>query len=67
MTKQINAEYTLDSNKVVQNVDKIKYLGVTITEDLRWNTLCDMLAIFASRLTQPLVSLGEISIPVPKT
>ena len=34
-TKKIYAEYTLEGT-VLQNVDKIKYLGVTITEDLKW-------------------------------
>ena len=61
-TKQNNAEYTLEG-AVLQNVDKIKYLEVTITEDLRWNT---HVTIFAQRLTEPLVSLCEIYIPVPK-
>ena len=35
--QKINAEYTLEG-VILQNVDKIKYLEVTITEDLRWNT-----------------------------
>ena len=61
-TKENNSEYTLEGT-VLQNVDKIKCLKVTFIEDLRWNT---HLAIFAQRLTEPLVSLGEIYIPVPK-
>ena len=36
-TRKTNAGYTLEGT-VLQNVDKIKYLGVTITEDLKWNT-----------------------------
>ena len=32
--KKINASYTL----VLENVENIKYLGVTITNDLQWNT-----------------------------
>ena len=34
---RINAEYTPEC-AVHQNVDKFKYLGVTITKDLQWNT-----------------------------
>ena len=34
--KQTN-EYTLEGI-ILQNVDKIKYIRVTITEDLRWNS-----------------------------
>ena len=35
--KKINASYSLDGT-VLENVEKIKYLGVTITNDLKWNT-----------------------------
>ena len=35
--KKFHASYTLEGT-VLENVDNIKYLGVTITNDLRWNT-----------------------------
>ena len=35
--KKINASYNLVGT-VLENVEKIKYLGVTITNDLKWNT-----------------------------
>ena len=34
---KIEASYTLEG-KVLKNVDSIKYLGVTITNNLKWNT-----------------------------
>ena len=34
---KIEASYTLEGT-VLENVDSIKYLGVTITYDLNWNT-----------------------------
>ena len=33
---KIQASYTLEG-AVLENVDNIKYLGVTITSDLKWN------------------------------
>ena len=35
--KKIHALYTLEETDL-ENVESIKYLGVTITSDLRWNT-----------------------------
>ena len=35
--KNIHASYTLEG-MVLENVENIKYLGVTIINDLRWNT-----------------------------
>ena len=35
--KKIHASYTLEGTNF-ENVESIKYLGVTITSDLRWNT-----------------------------
>ena len=33
----IKASYTLEG-RVIDNVENIKYLGITITNDLKWNT-----------------------------
>ena len=35
--QKINAECTLEAT-ILQYVDEIKYLGVTMTKDSRWNT-----------------------------
>ena len=35
--KKINASYSLEGT-VLDNVEKIKYLGVTIINNLKWNT-----------------------------
>ena len=35
--KKIHASYTLEGTDL-ENIESIKYLGVTITSDLRWNT-----------------------------
>ena len=52
--KKVNASYTLEE-AVLGNADKIKYLGITITNDLRWNT--HVRDIFAQRPIGPLVPL----------
>ena len=44
----IQASYTLES-AVLENVDSIKYLGVTITNDLRWNTHISNICTKANR------------------
>ena len=53
--KNINASYSLEGT-AVENVEKIKYLGVTITNDLKWNT---HVSNICTRLTGPLASLDE--------
>ena len=35
--KKINAIYSLEGT-VLENVDNIKYLGMTVSKDLKWNT-----------------------------
>ena len=35
--KKINASYTLEET-VLDNVEKFKFLGITITNDLKWST-----------------------------
>ena len=47
--KKINASYNLEGT-LLANVENIKYLGITITNDLKWNTS----AISAQRLIGPL-------------
>ena len=36
-SSKIQANYTLEGT-VLENIESIKYLGVTITNDLKWNT-----------------------------
>ena len=36
MIKNINASFTLEGT-VLNNVEKIKYLGITIIDNLKWN------------------------------
>ena len=45
---KIQASYTLEG-AVLENVDSIKYLGVTITNDLRWNTHISNICTKANR------------------
>ena len=46
--KKIHASYTLEGT-VLENVENIKYLGVTITNDLRWNTHVSNICTKANR------------------
>ena len=46
--KKINASYSLEG-MVLENVEKIKYLGVTITNDLKWNTHVSNICTKANR------------------
>ena len=62
--QKINAKYILEGT-VPKNVDKIKYPGVTVTEDMTWNTHVSNICTKANR-TLDFFS-GEIYTPVPKT
>ena len=46
--KKIHASYTLEGTDL-ENVESIKYLGVTITSDLRWNTRVSNVCTTANR------------------
>ena len=46
MDKKIRASYTLEGT-VLDNVENIKYLGITITNDMRWNTHVSNICIMA--------------------
>ena len=46
--KKIHTSYTLERTDLV-NVESIKYLGVTITNDLRWNTRVSNVCTMANR------------------
>ena len=46
--KKINASYNLEGN-VLANLENIKYLGVTITSDLKWNTHVSNICTKANR------------------
>ena len=45
---KIQASYTLEG-AVLENMDNIKYLGVTITKDLKWNTHISNICIKADK------------------
>ena len=59
---KIHASYTLEGTDL-ENVESIKYLGVTITSDLRWNTHVSNVCTKANRI---LGSWGETYILVPR-
>ena len=46
--KTVHASYTLEGADL-ENVESIKYLGVTITNDLRWNTHVSNICTKANR------------------
>ena len=46
--KKIDASYTLEGT-VLDNVEKIPYLGITISNDLKWNTHVSNICIKANR------------------
>ena len=46
--KKIHASYTLEGTDL-ENVESIKYLGVTITSDMRWNTQVSNVCTKANR------------------
>ena len=61
-TSKIQASYKLEGT-VLENVESIKYLGVTITKDLKWNTHISNVYTKANRT---LGFLDEICFLAPK-
>ena len=49
-SSKIQANYTLEGT-VLENIESIKYLGVTTTNDLKWNTVL-IFPMFVQRLTE---------------
>ena len=45
---KIHASYTLERT-VLENVESVKYLGITITNDLRWHTQSSNICTKANR------------------
>ena len=62
LTHKIQATYTL-KDTVLENVENIKYLGVTITSDLRWNTHISNICTKANRTRGLLRRTLQISCP----
>ena len=48
-SSKIQANYTLEGT-VLENIESIKYLGVTITNDLKWNTHISNVCTKANRI-----------------
>ena len=61
-TSKIQASYKLEGT-VLENVESIKYLDVTITKDLKWNTHISNVCTKANRT---LSFLDEICFLAPK-
>ena len=59
---KIQASFTLEG-AVLENVDNIKYIGVTITNDLKWNTHISNIGTKANRT---LGFLRQTLFPCPK-
>ena len=59
--KKINASLSLEGT-VLENVEKIKYLGVTITNDLKWNT---HISNFCTKANRTLGFLGRNLVACP--
>ena len=61
-TSKVQVSYKLEGT-VLENVDSFKYLGVTITKDLKWNTHISNVCTKANRT---LGFLDEICFLVPR-
>ena len=62
-SSKIQASYKLEGT-VLENVESIKYLGVTITKDLKWNTHISNVCTKANRIL--FFFLDEICFLAPK-
>ena len=64
-SSKIHANYTLEGT-VLENVESIKYLGVTITNDLKWNTHISNVCTKANRTLGSRILEEKICILVPQ-